>query len=121
MAKVRNYSELLVWQEAMNLVDAVYEMSRAFPREEMFGLTSQLRRAAVSVPCNIAEGQGRTSTKEFMHHLSIAYGSLREVETLALIAKRQKLVTDEMLSDVLDKAGTVGRLANGLMRSLASR
>lgn len=121
MTKVRNYTELQVWQEAMNLVDQVYDASRSFPREEMFGLTSQIRRAAVSVPSNIAEGQGRTSTKEFMHHLSIAHGSLREVETLAMIAGRQKLLADDLLSRLLDQAGTVGRLTNGLIRSLLAR
>lgn len=72
--KVRNYQELIVWQKAMDLVEQVYASSKSFPREEIYGLTSQLRRAAVSIPSNIAEGQGRRTTADFVRHLSIAYG-----------------------------------------------
>lgn len=79
--KVKKYSELIVWQKAIELTQEVYTATRRFPKEEVYGLTSQLRRAAVSVPSNTAEGQGRKSTSEFLHHLSIAYGSLMEVET----------------------------------------
>jgi four helix bundle protein len=86
--KVKNYRELIVWQRAMDLVEEVYKSSRDFPREEVYVLTSQIRRAAVSIPSNIAEGQGRKSTSEFLHYLSIAHGSLREVETQTLIAYR---------------------------------
>ena len=86
--KLRNYSELFAWQKAMDLVEATYEATTQFPKEETYGLKSQLRRASVSIPSNIAEGQGRSSTKEFLHHLSIAYGSLREIETQILIAGR---------------------------------
>src|SRR5260370_41920494 len=86
--KVKKYSELIVWQKAMDLTEEVYTETQHFPKEEIYGLTSQLRRAAVSVPSNIAEGQGRKSTSEFLHYLSIAYGSLMEVETQILIAAR---------------------------------
>src|SRR6476659_1156091 len=85
---VRSYQDLVAWQKAMDLVELVYGATRGFPREEVYGLTSQVRRAAVSVPSNIAEGQGRASTKEFLHHLSIARGSLFEVETQVLVAQR---------------------------------
>ena len=78
---VKTYEELEVWQKAMELVALIYRLTKGFPREEVYGLTSQLRRAAVSVPSNIAEGQGRRSTKEFLNHLSMARGSLLEVET----------------------------------------
>ncbi|WP_374687346.1 four helix bundle protein [Promineifilum sp.] len=78
---VLSYRELIVWQKAMDLVLNVYEVTRAFPREEAFGLTSQLRCACISVPSNIAEGQGRHSVKEFVRFLEIAHGSLQEVET----------------------------------------
>jgi four helix bundle protein len=78
--KVKNYQDLIVWQKAMDLVEEVYKASRSFPREETYGLTSQIRRAAVSIPSNIAEGQGRRTTADFLRHLSIAYGSLREVK-----------------------------------------
>jgi four helix bundle protein len=118
---VRSYQELIAWQKAMDLVQAVYETVRAFPKEEIYGLTSQLRRATVSVPSNIAEGQGRKSTNEFLHHLSIAYGSLMEVETQVLIAMRLKYITTPEANGLLERAAECGRLINGLSNSLAHR
>src|ERR1700682_299934 len=97
--KVKNYQELIAWQKAVGLVEAVYLASRTFPREEIYGLTSQIRRAAVSVPSNIAEGQGRRTTLDFLRHLSIAYGSLREVETQILIARRLKYIAQARLEE----------------------
>jgi four helix bundle protein len=117
--KVKNYQELIVWQKAMDLVEDVYKSSKDFPREEIYALTSQIRRAAVSIPSNIAEGQGRRTTLDFLRHLSIAYGSLREVETQILIARRLGYVAQTRVDDVMDLAGEVGRLLNGLMNSLA--
>ena len=117
--KVRNYQELIAWQKAMDLVETVCETSKSFPREEVYGLTTQLRRAAVSIPSNIAEGQGRRTTADFLRHLSIAYGWLREVETQALIAARLHYLTKGKCQEVLMMAGEVGRLLNGLMSSLA--
>jgi four helix bundle protein len=117
--KVRNYQELIVWQKAMDLVEQVYATSKSFPREEIYGLTTQLRRAAVSIPSNIAEGQGRRTTADFLRHLSISYGSLREVETQTLIAARLRYLTHGKCQEVLNMAGEVGRLLNGLMSSLA--
>jgi four helix bundle protein len=93
LMKVRNYQELIVWQKAMDLVEQIYESSRRFPREEIYGLTSQLRRAAVSIPSNIAEGQGRRTTADFVRHLSISYGSLRGLETQTIITARLKYLT----------------------------
>jgi four helix bundle protein len=78
---VRNYKDLVAWQKSMDLVASVYKITKEFPKEEVYGLTSQIRRAVVSIPSNIAEGDGRESKKEFSQFLSIAYGSLREVET----------------------------------------
>lgn len=117
--KVRNYQELIAWQRAMDLVEIVYRAARGFPREEIYALTSQIRRAAVSIPSNIAEGQGRRTTCDFLRHLSIAYGSLCEVETQLLIAARLNYITEPQLARLLDKAGEVGRLLNGLMNSLS--
>jgi four helix bundle protein len=119
--KVRHYQELIAWQKAMDLVEEVYISTKGFPREEVYGLTSQLRRAAVSIPSNIAEGQGRRTTADFMRHLSIAYGSLLELETQVLIATRLSYLAQEKGNDVIDKAGEVGRILNGLMSSLAKR
>src|SRR6476469_6709969 len=107
--------ELVAWQKAMDLVEDVYKLSKHFPREELYALTSQIRRAAVSVPSNIAEGQGRRTTADFLRHLSIAYGSLREVETQAMIARRLKYIPGANVELVMDRAGEVGRLLNGLM------
>jgi len=116
--KVKNYQELIVWQKSMDLVEEVYKSSRDFPREEIHGLTSQIRRASISIPSNIAEGQGRRTTSDFLRHLSIAYGSLREVETQILIARRLKYITQGRLEGVMNLAGEVGRLLNGLIASL---
>ncbi|MDB5296543.1 MAG: ribosomal protein [Phycisphaerales bacterium] len=84
----RNYRDLIAWQKGMDLVEEVYRATRLFPADEVYGLTSQIRRAAVSIPANVAEGQGRGGAAEFARFLRIAHGSLREVETHALIAER---------------------------------
>jgi four helix bundle protein len=115
---VKHYQELIAWQKAMDLVEEVYKVSRRFPREEIYGLTSQLRRAAVSIPSNIAEGQGRRTTADFLRHLSISYGSLLELETQLLIATRLNYLAPEKCNEILKMAGEVGRILNGLMSSL---
>ena len=103
------------------MVKLVYELTDKFPTDERFGLTQQIRRAVVSIPSNIAEGQGRNSTKEFINHLSIAYGSLMETETQNLIAEMRRYITTEQSNDVMEKAAEVGRLVNGLSNSLVSK
>ena len=115
---VRNYSELIVWHKAMDLVAMVYASTKAFPKEELYGLTNQLRRAVVSIPPNIADGQGRRSTNEFVRYLSIAHGSLREVETQILIAERLGYFEELALRELMNSASEVGRLINGLINSL---
>ena len=115
---VQDFRQLEVWQEAMNLVTAVYQYSKGFPKEETYGLTNQLRRAAVSIPSNIAEGQGRRSTKEFLNFLSVARGSLLEVQTQTEIAKRLKYLAESEAKVLEQQAGTVIRLLNGLIRAL---
>jgi len=117
----RNYTDLVAWQKGMDLVELVYRVTACFPREERYGLTNQLRRAVVSIPSNIAEGQGRATTREFAHFLSIAYGSLREVETQIRIAERLNFTASCDCSTVLDLSSEVGRLINGLTRSLLDR
>ena len=114
----RNYSDLIVWQKAMDLVELIYKATAQFPREEIYGLTNQLRRAAVSVPSNIAEGQGRGSANDFRRFLSISYGSLREVETQVLISQRLHFLTDAQADRVMNLTAEVGRLINGLTNSL---
>jgi len=118
---IRNYRDLVVWQRAMDLVEMIYRLSRSFPKDEIYGLVAQLRKAAVSVPANIAEGRGRHTTKEFLHFLSIASGSLVEMETHVLIAERLNYVEHQAASEAIELAAEVGRLANGLIRSLRKR
>ncbi len=110
----RNYADLIAWQKAMDLVEETYRVSARFPKEEVYGLTSQLRRSAVSIPSSIAEGQGRRTKQEFAHYLSIAYGSLREAETQFLIAERLEFLDHETCERLMTAAGEVGRLINGL-------
>ena len=116
--KVRSFRDLIAWQKAMDLVTLVYQVTEPFPRAEMFGLTNQLRRAAVSVPSNIAEGQARNSTKEFVNFLSISMGSLAEIETQLLIAQRLNYVKESVVNKPLQLTSEVGRIVNGLMNSL---
>ena len=92
--RIASYRDLFVWQKAMDLVDLVYDLADTFPRREQFGLTSQVTRAAVSVPANIAEGQARPSAKDFAHFLATARSSLHETETLLTVAIRRKFVQE---------------------------
>lgn len=112
------YRKLHVWAKAMDLVDEIYKVSASFPREEMYGLTSQLRRSAISVPSNIAEGSQRNSSKEFIQFLAIAYSSLAEVETQLEISFRQKYLKKEQLDKLFNLTSEVGRMLNGLMTSV---
>jgi len=118
---VKRYDELIAWQKAMDLVEGVYNSTGPFPKEEIYGLTQQLRRSAVSIPSNIAEGQGRRSTADFLHHLSIAHGSLRELETQLLIAGRLRLLEDTRVDDLMKMCAEIGRLINGLYNSLSPK
>ena len=102
----------------MNLVETVYHITKGFPKEETYGLTSQLRRAVVSVPSNIAEGHSRTGRREYAHFLSMAHGSLSEVETQVEVARRLGYITDEQQARVFQSSSEVGRIVVGLIRSL---
>jgi four helix bundle protein len=113
----RNYRDLYAWQKAMNLVEEIYRESKNFPKEEIYALTNQMRRCAVSIPSNIAEGQGRGTSREFVHFLRIAYGSLRELETQVIIAQRLQYLTPDAAAKLLSVASEVGRLLVGLMKS----
>ena len=118
---IKSYRDLIVWQKAMDLVEMVYQVTKGFPKEEHYGLTNQLRRAAVSVPSNIAEGQARNSTAEFRNFLSIARGSLAEVETQLLIAERLKYIDSEKLGEILNIQTEINKMTNALMNKLAPR
>ncbi len=105
----------------MELVTETYKTVAAFPKEEMYGLSSQIKRAAISVPSNIAEGQGRNSTKEFIYHLSVAYGSLMELETQLQIAANLKFIENVTADKLFLTTAEVGRMINGLARSLSAK
>ena len=118
---VRHYRELEVWQLAMDLAVECYSATKAFPSDERFGLISQIRRAASSIPANIAEGQGRSHTKEFLQHLSIAKGSLTELETHLLLSQRIGFLDESKLDPLLATADRISRMISGLRKALEKR
>ena len=118
---MQHYQQLLVWQKAMDLVVHCYEVTKTFPTEERYGLTSQIRRAGVSVPANIAEGHSRFHTKEFLNHLSIARGSLAELETELMISQRVGFLSPEQLDRLLVMSDEIGRMTAGLRQSLEAK
>jgi four helix bundle protein len=115
---VKDYRELIVWQKAMDLVEQIYSITKQFPREELYGLTSQIRRASVSIPSNIAEGQARRTTKDFLHFLAVSYGSLKEVETQILIAERLDYIQKSGILRSLELTTEVAQHISGLVNSL---
>ena len=118
---LRGYRELKVWQKSMDLVEESYRLTAAFPKHELYGLTSQLRRAAVSVAANIAEGHGREHLGDYLRSLSIANGSLMELETHLLIGRRMRYMSAEEEQGFLQRAAEVGRMLAGLVRALKRR
>ena len=117
-APAKRHSDLIAWQKAMELVEAVYKMTKTFPKEELYGLTSQLRRSVVSVPSNLAEGHSRSGSREFLHRVSIAHGSLSEVETQVEIAFRLGYIDDAERDRIFKMSAETGRIVNGLFQSL---
>ena len=115
-----SYRDLVVWKQAMALVLMIYYLTQRFPREELFGLTSQMRRAAVSIPSNIAEGKGRHGARDICQFLYTARGSLHELETQLEIAIGLKSVTRPEAEKVLSLIGEVARMLNGLIRSFVN-
>ncbi len=99
--KMHNFKELLIWQKGIKLATEVYKATTGFPKEEMYGISSQIKRCAVSVSSNIAEGAGRNSEKEFLHFLSISYGSLYELETQLIIAQNINFITTDKLESIV--------------------
>jgi len=115
---VENYRELIVWQKAMDVVELVYQATKIFPKEELYGLTNQVRRAAVSIPSNIAEGQARQSTAEFRNFLSIAQGSRAEVETQIMIAQRLGYLPQQQTDQILNLSEEIKRMIYSLTAKL---
>lgn len=118
---IRGYQDLECWQKAMDLVVDTYQVTKTFPSDERYGLVAQLRRAAVSVPSNIAEGRGRFGLGGFLYHLSVATGSLVEVETQFLISQRLNYLNQSEARLVLGKTAEVRRLLAGMVRALRKK
>lgn len=115
---ISSYRDLLVWQKAMELVAISYRLAATLPRAETYGLTSQIQRAAVSIPANIAEGHGRDHLGDYLHHLSVANGSLMELETHLLLTARLSYVSQNEVEGLLEKTAEVSRMLSGLSKSL---
>jgi len=116
----KHYKELIVWQKAMDLVCLVYKITKSFPKEELYGLTTQIRRAAVSVPSNIAEGQARKTTAEFRNFLSIARGSMAELETQLIIAVRLNYMQKSQMQEIMTVHDEVSKMLFALTIKLAT-
>jgi len=116
-----HYKDLIAWQKAMDLASALYDVTETFPKRETYSLTDQMRRAAVSVPSNIAEGQAHHSDREFRRFLRRSRGSLVELETQVLIARRRNYLSELQAAELLKRADEVSRILSGLISSLTER
>ncbi|PWK65325.1 four helix bundle protein [Aminobacter sp. AP02] len=119
-SEINSYQDLVVWPQAMELAPAIYSSTKTWPKEEQYGLTSQVRRAAVSVPANIAEGYGRENRGSYQQFLRIAQGSLKEMETHLLIAERVGITTPDVVRQAMIMSESVGKLLRLLIRKLSN-
>jgi four helix bundle protein len=119
--KIESYRDLRVWQASMRLAKECYLLTKRFPREEMFGMTSQIRRAAASIPANIAEGNGRENTGEYIQFLRIAQGSLKELETHLILSQQVEIAQQTAIDPLLTQAQEIGKMLRSLIRSLQRR
>jgi four helix bundle protein len=118
---IRSYRDLRVWQEAMDLAEACYRTTRGFPKEELYGITAQIRRAAASVAANIAEGHGRDGRGEFVRFLRVAQGSLKELETHLLLSQRVEWASAKTVAQILGRCEATGKMLRALIRSLQKK
>lgn len=118
---IQSYRDLEVWQTSRKLVSRIYRLTNTFPKDEIYGLSGQMRRAAVSVPSNIAEGKSRRATGDYKRFLDIAYGSIAEVETQLFIASDLEYVSEDKIELLLQDYAEIGRMLNGLISSLNHR
>lgn len=116
--KIQSYRDLQVWQQGMALAEDCYRLTRTFPMEEVYGMVSQIRRASVSIPANIAEGYGREHRNEYIRFLQIAQGSLKELETHLLLAERVELITPQTAQPILAQCESTDKLLRALLRAL---
>jgi len=117
----QHFKDLIAWRKAMDLVNSVYDVTDAFPKRETYSLTDQIRRAAVSIPSNIAEGQAHYSNREFLHFLRHSRGSLAELETQLLIARQRNYLSESQAEDIFKRADEVSRILSGLINSLKEK
>ena len=118
---INSFKDLKAWQLGMDVAEGVYRLTENFPKAEIYGLTSQMRRSAVSIPSNLAEGQGRDSTKEFLHFIAISIGSICELETQLLIAHRLKYCPPNDMEIIMTKLAETGRTIRGLQKAIKSK
>jgi four helix bundle protein len=118
---VSSYQDLKAWQVAMDIAEEIYLASRGLPKHELYGLSSQMQRAAVSIPSNLAEGHARSSSKEYLNHISIALGSLVELETQVILAKRLQYLNSSSAEACLQCLDELGKMIRGLQKSLKSK
>lgn len=115
---IQSYKDLIVWQKSMDLADMIYKLSANWPKEETYGLTNQIRRAAVSIPSNIAEGYGRMSQGEYKHHLAFARGSLVETETQIELSRRFGYSTQEQIAPIIALQNEIGKMLWSMLTKL---
>lgn len=120
-AQIKSYRDLRVWQDAMTLAEVCYRLTGGFPREEVFGLSAQIRRAAVSIAANIAEGHGRENTQSFIQYLRIAQGSLKEIETHLMLAERVNIAANSKTDVILVQCENLGKMVRSLIRALQTK
>jgi four helix bundle protein len=118
---MESFKDLIIWQKGMELVSDIYALTKSFPKEELYGLTSQIRRAAISIPTNIAEGWGRGTTKNYIQFLEIARGSLYELNTLIIISYNLNYIIQENCGTIEAKINEIGRMLNALITKLDSK
>ena|SRR5690554_7356938 len=118
---IRDFKDLIVWQKSMELVEEVYCLVKKLPKEELFALSDQIRRSAISIPSNIAEGQGRNSVKEFIHFLAIAKGSKAELETQLLLCVKINYLNNSDIENAINLIQEIGKMLNALQNSLKTK
>ena len=118
---ISSYRDLKIWQDAMTLAEDCYRITKGFPKDEMYGMTAQIRRSATSVAANVAEGYGRDSTRSYVNFLRIAQGSLKELETHLILSERVGLASAGAVAAPLENADAIGRMLRSLIRNLDTR